>query len=175
MLNSHVLNELPVLSTASREEYIAGMRKLCAGVTLITCDNGEQRAGMTATAVCSVSADPPTLLVCINKSTSMIETLDSANTFAVNVLRDSQANLANDFSTSLYGEERFSTARWQTGESGAPILPQANVNFECRIIERLDMATHQVIFGRVLVVRKGAVDEGSLLYCDGAYGGFRSN
>ncbi len=156
-------------SSANREDYIAGMRNFFSSVCLITSSVDSVWAGMTATAVCSVSADPPTLLVCINFNTGLYETVSRSGVFAVNVLSHAQVDLAEDFSGRLSGEKRFSTGNWNCGATGVPILEDSVAAFECQSIKLIDMNTHCVTFGQVEAVHNSKKAK-ALLYGNGAYG-----
>jgi flavin reductase (NADH)/flavin reductase len=94
--------------TISRDVFRTGMRHLAAGVCVITTSaHGGGRFGLTATAVCSVSADPPTLLVCLNNSTTTCKEILESGRFAVNVLAGHDQEIAQVFASPLPPEERF--------------------------------------------------------------------
>jgi len=124
---------------------------------------------MTATAVCSVSADPPTLLVCVNESAGALIGIKKSGVFAVNVLSDQDAGLAQDFSGRLTGEERFSTSVWHHGKNQCPVLADAAVVFECTLVGHHQVGSHFVVFGQVGETRQGATTAKTLLYGGGAY------
>lgn len=128
------------------------MRLLPAGVTIVTSGPPGRRNGFTATAVCSVSADPPHLLVCANRGMETHATILETGHFAVNVLSHGQEALADRFGGRLgiEGEARFQAADWHMLASGAPILASACAAFDCRVIDRLRVATHDIIIGLVL-------------------------
>ena len=128
------------------------MRLLPAGVTIVTSGPPGRRNGFTATAVCSVSAEPPHLLVCANRGMETHATILETGHFAVNVLSHGQEALADRFGGRLgiEGETRFQSASWRTLASGAPILATACAAFDCRVAKRLSVATHDIIIGRVL-------------------------
>jgi flavin reductase (DIM6/NTAB) family NADH-FMN oxidoreductase RutF len=137
---------------ATPEAFVAAMRLLPAGVTIVTSGPVGRRNGFTATAVCSVAADPPHLLVCANRGMETHGTILETGHFAVNVLSLGQEALADRFGGRLGidGEARFQAADWHTLASGAPILASACAAFDCRVTQRLTVATHDVIIGRVL-------------------------
>ena len=118
------------LSTGFR----AAMRRIAATVTIVTADDGERYHGMTATAVTSLSMEPPSLLVCINKKAFLHDILLRAGNFCINVLHQDQAELSAAFSGAgvIPGPLRC----WQVGEvcrrpalshrrAGSPVLPQS--------------------------------------------------
>ena len=149
-------------------EFKLGMRSLAGAVNLITCRRDGRLYGMTATAVCSATAEPPTVLACINRSATTHGAVAAAEIFCVNVLRPEDRELSALFSGTAKGEERFRPEQWQTLSTGAPVLKNALVAFDCRVVNRMAHGTHTVFLGEVqqlLIGRKGK----ALLYADGQY------
>lgn len=144
------------------------MRKLASSVVVITARSERQKNGLTATAMCSLSTDPQSILICVNKDASATEIILQSRCFAVNVLAEHQQEIARLFSTpKLAPEQRFSGARWHELKSGAPVLTDALASLDCEVATHLLYGTHYVIVGRVLAMQSR---EGSgLLYCDGQY------
>ncbi|HYR66598.1 MAG TPA: flavin reductase family protein, partial [Reyranella sp.] len=102
-----------------------GMRHLAASVTLITTRHRDLRGGLTATAVCSVSAEPPQLLVCVNKTASAHDPIGEAGFFCVNILSPQHRKIAERFAgmDGVEGDERFhDMGEWSTLSTGAPVL-----------------------------------------------------
>lgn len=157
--------------TVTPQAFIQSMRQLAAGVTLITTTHRGQRAGLTATAVCSVSAEPPQLLVCINRQAETHDLVAQSGMFAVNVLAADQHRLAEIFAGSggVYGDQRFAEARWTTLATGAPVLLRCLASFDCRLVQRVPAATHSIFLGRVEAVRLEP-DLDPLVYVEGDYG-----
>jgi flavin reductase (DIM6/NTAB) family NADH-FMN oxidoreductase RutF len=147
------------------------MRHLAAGVTLVTTAGGGSRAGLTATAVCSVSAEPPQLLACVNREADAHRLLLATGHLAVNLLAAGQQELADRFAgrTGIDGEARFGAGRWTTLVTGAPILEEALASFDCRIVTAHEAGTHTIFIARVLdvVVRPGLEP---MVYVAGRYG-----
>ena len=155
--------------SADRTSYIEGMRRLAAGVTIVTTGKAPNRFGLTATAVTSVSADPPTLLVCINRDSDSFGPLQRNGKFAVNLLRAEHHALAGRFGGLFEesGEPRFAHGSWQDGQHGVPILANAPAAFECELETIHDGASHGILIGRVLnAVTHGTGDP--LLWFDSA-------
>ena len=126
------------------------MRELASGVCLITVGSGDARNGLTATSVSALSVDPPSLVVCVNRSASSFPLLAKTGSFGVNVLTADQRELAERFAgrTGAAGAERFSIGCWD--ESGdAPLLEDAAAALECDVIEILERNTHAIIIGQV--------------------------
>jgi flavin reductase (DIM6/NTAB) family NADH-FMN oxidoreductase RutF len=149
------------------DAFRAAMRKLAATVTLVTVQGTGGRNGLTATAVCSVSAEPPQLLCCIHRVASPLEDIRRRSVFAVNVLKPAHRPLAERFAGGSSGEDRFTTGDWSAGPAGAPILADAAAWFECRLVELIEAGSHAIALGLVM---DGGRDDGSpLLYAEGAY------
>jgi len=160
----------PILDSGS---FKAGMRRLAAGVCLITSARSEGgRVGLTATAVCSVTADPPTLLCCINRGSASHAAIRAAGVFAVNVLALEDRSLADRFATTTDWDARFETGLWLTLSTGSPILESALAAFDCRIVQTVDVGTHGILFGEIQSVRVRDARAKPLLYGHGGYGGF---
>lgn len=131
-------------------KYRNAMAEVPTSVNVVTTVFEGKRFGFTASAVSSVSDDPPTLLVCINRASSSFHAFAKATHFCVNTLSGDQASIADAFGGKRRPEERFDIGNWSDGEYGAPILEGAAVRFECELVQFLDLATHRILFGRVL-------------------------
>lgn len=128
-------------------EFREGMARLGAAVNLVTTDGSAGRSGLTVTAVCSVTDAPPTLLVCINRTSRSLPIMKANGVVAVNVLRLHHVELATRFSSGHCAqEERFATGTWERLRTGAPILGDALVGFDCRISEIVEIGTHAVLY-----------------------------
>jgi flavin reductase len=150
------------------QQFKLGMRTLSGAVNLITSVHGGHRYGMTATAVCSASAEPPTVLACINKLASTHGAVAKSKVFCVNVLRAESWELSSSFSGGQSGDARFKSASWTRLATGAPVLIDALVSFDCRVVKKLAHGSHTVFLGQVeqiLIGQKGK----PLLYSDGQY------
>jgi len=153
--------------------FKAGMRCLAGHVCVITTRAPDgNRSGMTATAVCSVSASPPTLLCCINRQNSSYRAIRDAGVLAVNVLAMGDRELADRFASGMSGEARFGMGLWSELHTGAPVLESALASFDCRIEQAVDVGTHGILFGGIVAVRVRETDAKPLLYAHGQYGGF---
>ncbi|MFG1495948.1 NADH-dependent FMN reductase RutF [Saccharospirillum sp. HFRX-1] len=159
----------PELSSKSYRDAMSG---LAAAVNVVTTDGPGGRAGFTATAVCSVSDKPPTLLVCLNRSASAFPAFAQNDALCVNTLTADQMSLSNLFGGKTEMDERFAAASWSEGESGAPVLDNALVSFDCRIIKRVSLGTHDTLFCEVLGVSAPQSTDG-LLYFDRGYHGMK--
>lgn len=146
------------------------MRSLAGGVTLICTDHEGERSGLTATAVCSVSAEPPSLLVCVNRNGDAHEKISASGILSVNVLTFDQEALAKRFAgvDGAKGGDKFSTGRWTTLTTGAPILKDALANFDCEVVERVRTGTHTIFICRV-VCAPSTVQRYALGFINGSF------
>ena len=160
----------PVKSCSS-DAFKAGMRRLAAGVTIVTTLHDGERSGLTATAVTSLSTDPPQLLVCVNRTAAAHDLIHRGAKLAVNVLARGHEKLAARFAgqDGIHGVERFAAGRWTKLKTGAPVLADAIAAFDCVVGETVDSATHTIFIGRVVGVRARA-DGKPLVYEAGGYG-----
>jgi flavin reductase len=150
------------------QQFRLGMRTLAGAVNIITSAHAGHRYGMTATAVCSATAEPPTVLVCINKLAVTHDAIAKAKAFCVNVLRAEDWELSTIFSGAQTGETRFKNGNWTRLTTGSPALVDALVSFDCRVVKKLAHGTHSIFLGEVeqiLIGKKGK----PLLYSDGQY------
>ena len=147
-----------------------GMRRLAAGVSLITTlDGAGRRHGMIATSVTSVCLDPPSLLACINKSASSYEALVNAGVFCVNLLAEDADDVAMRFSSSKFRDLRFTEDGWGRLETGSPVLDSAIASFDCRVTSMIEASSHTIFIGEVVDVRLPQGQLSPLLYLDGAF------
>lgn len=158
--------------TVSTDAFIAAMRQLAAGVALVTTAHDGRRLGLTATAICSVSAEPPQILACVNRSAEAHELIVASGIFAVSLLGRGQRELADRFAgrDGVSGEHRFAAGRWRGLATGAPVLEDGLAAFDCRIVEHLEAGTHSVLIGLVEAVHLGSSSR-PIVYHDGRYGG----
>jgi len=158
--------------SVSPEQFRNGMRRLGGAVNIVTSAHGDIFAGLTATAVTSLSADPPRLLSCINRAGATYETISKGRCVAVNVLGAQHKQLAMRFA-GMDGEpetDRFSTEAWEAGASGAPIFNEALVSFDCEVESILDAGSHGIVIGNILDIRvNGGAESTPLCYIDGSW------
>lgn len=133
------------------------MSHFAGAVHVVTTDGTAGRRGVTVTAACSVSDNPATLLVCLNRGNEFNRMFDENGVFVLNTLTFEHEPLSIAFSGKghLPQSERFALAEWETLETGAPLLVGAAASFDCRIVGAQDVATHRVLFGEVLGLRSG--------------------
>ena len=150
-----------------------GMRALTSGVSVIGAygPDGAPLA-MTATAVTSLTADPPSLLLCVNRSASMAVALVRNARFSVNVLGADQIDIAKAFGGQLdvRGTGRFAYGNWRrVDDTEVPVLTGSRVSFECEVSHVHEWATHHIVIGSVLDVHFSHGHAQSLVYTDGKY------
>jgi flavin reductase (DIM6/NTAB) family NADH-FMN oxidoreductase RutF len=156
------------MTPVNAEQYKLGMRSLAHAVNIITASHGGHRYGMTATAVCSATAEPPTVLVCLNRNSATHAGVSHSKAFCVNVLRAEDSELSNLFSGAQSGERRFKSREWSKLATGSPVLVDALVSFDCRVMKKLPHGTHTIFLGQVEQVLFGKKGR-PLLYSDGQY------
>jgi flavin reductase (DIM6/NTAB) family NADH-FMN oxidoreductase RutF len=146
------------------------MRHLAGAVTVIATGQPGHRSGLTATAVCSLSDDPPALLVCVNRTASAHDLIAAHRMFSVNLLASGQEDVAARFAGrgGLRGDARFDDAVWHVLKSGAPVLRTALAAFDCEVSETLATATHTVFIGRVVGATASETAD-PLLYLRGGF------
>lgn len=150
--------------------YREAMSRYAGHVQIVTTEYEGVRRGVTITAACSVSDRPPSLLVCLNNGNPNNTVFFESGYFALNTLVAHHQPLANAFAGfgGLAPDDRFALADWQTLVTGAPVLTDSIVSFDCRVTDSKVTATHTVLFGEVKAVHFGPIDA-SLIYLDRGY------
>lgn len=148
--------------------YKRAMRKVPSAVTVVTAAHQGERRGLTATAVCSVSAEPPSILVCVHRQGRAHDWISRAPFFAVNYLADGQDAIARRFSVPTDEHQlRFSLGEWVDGHTEAPILASSMVAFECQTTRTVDFGTHTIFVGKVAFIHEN--ETAALLYQSGEF------
>lgn len=149
------------------QAFRAGMSRLGGACTILTsCYEGE-RLGLTATAVCSVSAEPPRLLVCVNSSVRAHEIMANSGRLGVNVLDAGHEQLAKRFAgmvEGVVGADRFNEGDWIESPNGVPVLRDALVSFECQVVEETISGTHSIFLCEVTGVASSNTVGTALFY-----------
>lgn len=156
-----------------RQKFLAGMSHAACTVNIVTTDGVAGRAGVTVSAMASVSADTPkpTLLVCVHHMSLAAERILANGVFCVNVLRDDQSYISDSFAGRFKDQlaDKFDCAEWVTEKTGAPRVVDPLVAFDCRLVSSDRVGTHYVMFGEVeelFVAERGS----PLIYANRAYG-----
>ena len=149
--------------TRAQSDFRAAMANLSAAVNVVTTDGPYGRAGMTVSAACSVTDSPPTLLVCVNRSSRSHSVLIGNGRLCVNVLAGEHEDLARHFAgaTKVPTAERFTDARWDLTGYGVPVLRGAAAAVLGRIRARRELGSHSVLF--VDVEQVSTQDDGGAL------------
>jgi flavin reductase len=158
------------IATVEPALFREAMSQLGAAVHVVTTAGPAGTAGFTATAVASVSDQPATLLVCVNRRSQISPILQENRALCVNTLRAGADTIADVFAgrTRVSMAERFDSAAWTELSTGSPVLTDAVVSFDCRVMEIKAVATHNVIIAGVVAVRRGKSGS-ALVYHERAY------
>ena len=156
--------------SSDREEFINAMRGAVTGVNIVTTDGKAGRFGLTVSAFSSVSAEPPTVLVCINRKNPACSAIRLNARFCVNVLSTGQRSLADTFAGMPSDGEPydFSRGSWKHMTGGSPILTDSIASFDCTLETALNSGSHTIFTG--LVTTTISNDDEPLLYSNRAYG-----
>jgi len=149
-----IIRDVAIDRRISADDFRHAMRRLTGGISVITAGEGRNISGMTVTSVTSLSVDPPTLIVCVNREASSWPLVKRYGFFGVNILTADQTDIAERFSGKggLKGADRFIGAPWTTGVSGVPLLADALAAIDCEVEEVVERHSHAIIIGRVLDV-----------------------
>jgi flavin reductase (DIM6/NTAB) family NADH-FMN oxidoreductase RutF len=152
----------------SPSEFKQGMRYLAGAVSIITTRIEGRRAGMTATAVCSLTAEPPMLLICVNKGATSHDPIRRTGRFTVNCLSSSDLAIARRFCVGDM-DTRFQVGDWVELPSGGVALKSAVTAFDCRLTQDVEVSTHSIFLGMVEQVIVSP-NRTPLVYVNGQYG-----
>ena len=155
------------MGETTADDFRSAMRALASAVSIVCTASGTRRFGMTATAVTSLCAEPPSLLVCINQAASLHDPLLESRVFCVNVLHAWQSTLAQTFGSKTVGD-RFEHGDWCSDERATPYLADAQANIFCDVDDVHRYGTHSIVIGRIyqIGVRRPFHP---LVYQDGRY------
>lgn len=145
--------------------FKSAMRRLAGGVTVVTSRHGATVNGMTATAVCSVSADPPLVLVVLNRASASHGVVARGGAFALNFLAEDQVEIATYFAGR--DGKTFDAVPHRLGVTGCPLIEGAAAKLECVVDSQHDEGTHTIFVGSVLHAE--TAENAPLAYCDGAF------
>ncbi len=150
----------------TKEEFKNALSRFASGVTVVTTKDADgDLHGLTVSAFCSVSLEPPLILICIDKKTGSHHAFEESGTFVVNILSEDQEHLSNHFAGPI--PDKFTEIEHETNGNDLPIIKNALVNLECELEHSYDGGDHTIFVGRV---KKSKVFDGKpLLYCSGNY------
>lgn len=156
-----VPDDLPVV-------FKAAMRRLAASVSIVVARGDEGPVGMAATSITSLTIDPPAVLVCVNRMTSLHALLVPTAPLSVNLLARHHRDVSMAFGGGIPREDRFKVGDWHDGANGLPALADAQARLECVIDAMLAYGTHSIVIARVIRAQvSDTVDP--LVYQDGGY------
>ena len=161
----------PPFPSENKEHFVDAMAALANGVSIVTTQGPSGKFGLTVSAVTSVSAEPPTLLACLNRKTQAAVAIDQNRRFAVNILNAQSQDMAQVFSGRVAAGKSydFSRQEWTEGNRlGMPILKDATASFECELENFIDVGTHRIFIGRVISALRG--DAEPMVYSNRSYG-----
>ena len=145
------------------------MSHLAGAVNVVTAQGAHGPMGCTVSAACSVTDEPPTLLVCISRASRSHAAFTGSGALCLNVLSAAQQHIGERFAdSSASPEERFALAQWDTLATGSPVLRQALASFDCEITGAMEVGTHTVFTCTVRAVRMHDGEDG-LVYFSRAY------
>jgi flavin reductase (DIM6/NTAB) family NADH-FMN oxidoreductase RutF len=135
------------------DEVKRALRRLASSVAIITTRWQGRPLAMAATAVSGLSLEPPSLLVCVNRTAAIFAAMQGRAPFCVNILARDHEDLAQRCGGGVAGAERFRTGAWRDGVQGVPYLEDAQASLACAADADLLYGTHGVFIGRILEVR----------------------
>ncbi|QUR69162.1 flavin reductase family protein [Mycobacterium spongiae] len=152
------------------DEFRRGMRRLAAGVSIISTQSTAGPLGITATAVTSLTPDPPSVLCCVNKNLVAGNAIRQNRSFCLNLLRQQHHSLARRFAgmDGVSGTAKFDEGAWVTLASGTPALADSLVSFDCQLDRVVEAGTHHVLIGVIHEIRLGELGN-PLVYCGGNF------
>lgn len=152
-------------STADPELVKAVNRRFVTGVTVITTLDGDTPRGLAVNAFTSVSLDPPTIMVCVQRTSNTHDSLFRASHLAVNILSVEQGSVAATFASK--STDKFAHLDWSAGPHGSPLLARSSAVMEVEIRERLHAGTHTIFVCRVQYA--DVTDIAPMVYSAGAF------
>ncbi len=153
-----------------RDKFLEGMSKAATSVTVVTTDGVAGKAGVTVSAMCSVSADPPALLICVHHLSAAAEIIEKNGVFCVNLLSAEQSGISDTFAGRMKTADgdKFSCADWALNATGTPRLEGALAAFDCRVADVRRFGSHVIFTGEVSGI---AQEDGlPLIYGQRSYG-----
>ena len=163
---------MTTLAPTLRQDYVTAMARTAAAVTVVTTDGVAGRFGQTVSAATSVTADPPTLLVCLFRATVAAEAVLANGCFAVNVLGPAHRGVSDVFAgRGAVGQRYAFDGAWRTARTGSPVRHGVPATFDCVLDATMTVGTHVVCVGRVVAAASTEME--GLTYRDRGYGRHR--
>jgi flavin reductase (DIM6/NTAB) family NADH-FMN oxidoreductase RutF len=157
------------MNTVEATEFRDAMSTTATGVTVITTDGKAGRAGVTVSTLCSLSLEPPSVILCIHRDSRALPALFENGVFVANVLACGQERVADTFAGRIaeLRDDRFASGEWQNLITGAPALVGAVCAFDCQVAQVFDFGSHRIIAG--IVVGMAQTDSAPLVHAQRAY------
>jgi flavin reductase (DIM6/NTAB) family NADH-FMN oxidoreductase RutF len=150
----------------SPDDFRAVLSHFASGVTIVTtCDSEQRPTGLTASAFCSVSLDPPLILICVDHKSQSYPHLRECGRFAINILHQGHEQLSRRFASTRM--DKFDGVGFRTGTLGVPLIDEAHAYLECRTVNAHVEGDHTIFVGRVEAIGFGEGEP--LLYYRGKY------
>lgn len=155
----------------SKDEFRLALGRFASGVTVVTSkDSGGRLHGITVSAFCSLSLEPPLILVCIEKNTGSHYAFEQSDSFVVNILREDQQYLSDRFASFL--PDKFAGVEYHSGINDLPVLENVLANLECRLVNSHPNGDHTIYIGEI---DRATINDGNpLVYWHGNYRGLKS-
>ena len=150
----------------SSADFRSALSHFASGVTVVTTKDATERPfGITVSAFCSVSLDPPLVLICVEKSTGSHHAFEQSGRFTVNILASNEGTISEHFASLI--DDKFAGIKHAVDEHGIPILSGSLATLQCRLFKTLDGGDHSIFLGEVehVIVR----DAEPLVYFKGSY------
>jgi flavin reductase len=157
------------------DKFREGMRRLASSVCIITTGLAGEWIGFTATAMCSLSDSPPSLVVYLNQQSQTGNALIRSGHFCVNVLSSDNESIASRFAKSSSGSSKFDPGEWPATAGMSPQALSALVSFHCKVADCVHSGTHFLSIGQIVKVNFAEKAISPLLYANGTYGTFSSS
>lgn len=155
---------MPAMTSATQQDFRDAMAQLGAAVHVVTTDGPHGRAGFSASAVCSVTDSPPTVLVCLNRASSAYAATVGNGVVCINTLSANQQLMSAVFSGKSTMAERFTHGQWAERDGCAPALQGAALWIDCRITDRVTVGTHDILVCEVAQIEDNDMDSCLIYY-----------
>ncbi|WP_417316874.1 flavin reductase family protein [Emcibacter sp.] len=161
-----------IMSIALDKALAGAMRRYASSVSVVSCrDRAGNCYAVTATAVSSVSFEPPSMLICLNRKTALAAALEDVEEFSINILSSGQVDISNDCAGGREALDRVEPGRWNMEKGRTPTLKGAQAVLLCRRTEKMSYGSHEIFLGDVTQVELSE-EVDPLVYLNGQYGIF---
>lgn len=156
-------------TTASAAEFKQVMRGVASTVAIVTAAQDGCPVGMAATSFCSVSMNPPAILVCVNEAASVFSPIQASQQLCINILSSRSQEVCSSFGGRYSQEERFRHHDWRWTPEGLPLLADAQAVLVCKVVREVHHGTHWVFLADVCAIHQASDSIDPLVYVNGAY------